>query len=186
MKARSTEPVTSEARRLLFVCSGNYYRSRLAEILFNHEAAAAGLPWRAESRGLFKMGELKGMSEHAAAFLREQKIGNPAEKPRNPLTIDVEDLTGADLVIGLCREEHEPLFNQKFLALAKAMSKAGRLRYWQVYDIPAPPKAIVRLLGGGHKGPSQPAKSATNHIHLAVKVLVSELSASPPAEAPSP
>lgn len=186
MKARSTESAPSEVRRLLFVCSGNYYRSRLAEILFNHEAAAAGLAWRAESRGLFKMGELKGMSEHSSAFLRDRKIGDPTAKPRNPLSIDVEDLTGADLVIGLCREEHEPLFNQKFLALAKAMSKAGRIRYWEVYDIPAPPKALVRLLGGGHKGPSQPARSGTDHIHLAVKALVVELSANPLAHNPTP
>lgn len=185
MKARSTEPALNEARRLLFVCTGNYYRSRLAEILFNHEAAAAGLAWRAESRGLFKMGELKGMSEHVTAFLRHHKIGDWAAKPRNPITIDVEDLTGADLVIGLCQEEHEPLFNQKFLSLAKAMSKAGRIRYWEVYDIPAPPKAIVRLLGGGHKGPSQPARSGTNHIHLAVKALVVELSSNPPALSPA-
>ena len=37
---------------ILFVCSGNYYRSRFAEAVFNHEATRRNLPWRAFSRGL--------------------------------------------------------------------------------------------------------------------------------------
>lgn len=176
----------SRLKRLLFVCSGNYYRSRLAEILFNHEAEAAGLGWRAESRGLLKPGDLKGLSEHAAAYLREAELGALAENPRDPLPLDVEDLTEYDLVIGLCREEHEPMINQKFLSLARALTKAGRIRYWQIYDIPGPPKAIVRLLGGGHKGPSQPPASGTEHISLAVKVLLEELRSAAPAENPRP
>ncbi len=39
-------------RTVLFLCTGNYYRSRHAEAVFNHHAAAAGLGWRATSRGL--------------------------------------------------------------------------------------------------------------------------------------
>src|SRR5271169_3864635 len=37
---------------VLFLCTGNYYRSRFAEILFNSVAGKMGLPWRASSRGL--------------------------------------------------------------------------------------------------------------------------------------
>ena len=33
----------SETKRVLFVCSGNYYRSRLAEVLFNQAAEKNGL-----------------------------------------------------------------------------------------------------------------------------------------------
>jgi protein-tyrosine phosphatase len=36
----------------LFLCSGNYYRSRFAEALFNYHAARLGLPDRAFSCGL--------------------------------------------------------------------------------------------------------------------------------------
>jgi len=36
---------------VLFLCTGNYYRSRYAEELFNHLARAEGLSWRAISRG---------------------------------------------------------------------------------------------------------------------------------------
>jgi protein-tyrosine-phosphatase len=38
--------------KLLFLCTGNYYRSRFAELLFNAMAATHALPWQAFSRGL--------------------------------------------------------------------------------------------------------------------------------------
>ena len=173
----SSQSTPTRKKRVLFICSGNYYRSRLAEILFNHEAAGSGLAWEAESRGLLSTGELKGMSEHAIAHLKQAKLGTLAARPRDPLVADVEDLTEADLVIAMCREEHQPMIEQKFLALAKAMHKTGRIRYWNIYDIPGRPHAIVRLLGGGHKGPSQPSESGTEHIALSIKVLVQELRA---------
>ncbi len=37
---------------VLFLCAGDYYRSRFAECLFNSVAGKVGLPWRATSRGL--------------------------------------------------------------------------------------------------------------------------------------
>jgi len=171
----SQSTAVPQKKRVLFICSGNYYRSRLAEILFNHEAIAAGLPWESTSRGLLKARELKGVSGHTAAYLKEADLAHLATEPRDPLPIDVEDLTDADLIIAMCREEHQPMIEQKFLSLAKALHKAGRIRFWNVYDIPGRPHAIVRLLGGGHKAPSQPAGSGTEHIALAVKELVTEL-----------
>ena len=39
-------------KTLLFLCTGNYYRSRYAEELFNHGAERIPLTWRAQSRGL--------------------------------------------------------------------------------------------------------------------------------------
>ena len=38
-------------KKILFLCTGNYYRSRYAEEIFNHMARNKGLPWRAFSRG---------------------------------------------------------------------------------------------------------------------------------------
>jgi hypothetical protein len=35
---------------ILFLCTGNYYRSRYVEELFNHRAKIESLPWRAFSR----------------------------------------------------------------------------------------------------------------------------------------
>jgi hypothetical protein len=39
-------------KQVLFVCTGNHYRSRFAEALFNQKARQAQLDWRALSRGL--------------------------------------------------------------------------------------------------------------------------------------
>ncbi len=39
-------------RTVLFLCTGNYYGSRFAEVLFNSVAGKMGLAWRASSRGL--------------------------------------------------------------------------------------------------------------------------------------
>src|SRR5262245_27231210 len=41
-----------EVRSVLFLGTGNYYRSRFAEVLFNSVAERMGLPWWASSRGL--------------------------------------------------------------------------------------------------------------------------------------
>ena len=38
--------------QVLFLCTGNYYRSRYAEILFNFHATALGVPKRADSRAI--------------------------------------------------------------------------------------------------------------------------------------
>lgn len=170
-----TDATPAGKKRVLFICSGNFYRSRLAEILFNHEAVAAGLPWAAESRGLLQTRELKGLSEHAQQYLKVAGLEHLGTDARNPLPLDVEDLTAFDLIVGLCRSEHRPMVEQKFVALAKALQQSGRLRYWSIYDVPGRPHAILRLLGGGHRRPCQPPDSGTEHIALAVKALVGEL-----------
>ena len=40
-------------KQVLFLCTGNYYRSRFAEIFFNHLASQTSLPWHADSSGLY-------------------------------------------------------------------------------------------------------------------------------------
>ena len=39
-------------KTVLVLCTGNFYRSRFAEALFNSVAGRMGLTWRASSRGL--------------------------------------------------------------------------------------------------------------------------------------
>jgi protein-tyrosine-phosphatase len=39
----------SETKTLLILCTGNYYRSRYAEIVFNARAQEEQLPWQAIS-----------------------------------------------------------------------------------------------------------------------------------------
>src|SRR5579884_2286819 len=50
--AEEEENRVRERRTVLFLCTGNYYRSRFAEALFDAVAVGRGLDWRAESRGL--------------------------------------------------------------------------------------------------------------------------------------
>jgi protein-tyrosine phosphatase len=39
-------------KALLFICTGNYYRSRFAELYFRHLATKHELNWHVYSRGL--------------------------------------------------------------------------------------------------------------------------------------
>jgi hypothetical protein len=50
--ARQEAMAKQKHKTVLFLCTGNYYRSRFAEALFNSVAGKMGLPWRASSRGL--------------------------------------------------------------------------------------------------------------------------------------
>jgi len=55
-------------QNVLFICTGNYYRSRFAEAVFNHRAQALGLPYRAFSRGLaidLAQGDLSALTQRA-------------------------------------------------------------------------------------------------------------------------
>ena len=48
-------------KTVLFLCTGNYYRSRFAEVLFNSLAGKMGLPWKASSRGPRRSARLTAM-----------------------------------------------------------------------------------------------------------------------------
>jgi protein-tyrosine phosphatase len=63
--------------QVLFLCTGNYYRSRYAEEVFNFHAAAEGLAWRAFSRGLAEASSPENvgpMSGFALAALEARMI----------------------------------------------------------------------------------------------------------------
>ena len=85
---------------VLFVCTANLYRSRVAEALFNHHAQARSLGWCAFSRGLDpRMTEMDGLAPHAETALRDlQTERHHTAATKTPLT--AEDLaTRGGLVI---------------------------------------------------------------------------------------
>ncbi len=127
-------------KRLLFLCTGNYYRSRYAELLFNALAPAARVPWRAESRGLnlaAGAGNVGPISPFATQRLQQRGVDGIAAQ-RFPLAAQPVDFARADLAIALKRVEHQPLM------LAQFPEWAPRIEYWDIHDIDvAPPEAAL-------------------------------------------
>ena len=68
-------------KTVLFLCTGNYYRSRFAEIYFNSVAVKMGLPWKALSKGLAlergvnNVGPMAAVAIKALALSEEQFDG---------------------------------------------------------------------------------------------------------------
>ena len=117
-------------KTVLFLCTGNYYRSRFAEVLFNHHAA--GLSWRAESRGLaleFGVNNVGPMSRKAVGRLAALGVASTAACLRMPMRVSEADLARADLVVALKEAEHRPLLRERFPGWE------GRVEYWHVHDI---------------------------------------------------
>ena len=117
--------------RALFLCTGNYYRSRFAELLFNERARERGLSWRADSAGLACQCSLRNagdISPDAREGLRALGIACP-DRARPPRDATLADLESADCVIALSEREHRPMLLARFPALTR------RVVYWQVEDI---------------------------------------------------
>ena len=85
--------------QVLFLCSGNYYRSRFAENLFNWLAESNGLHWRADSRGLAvgrSGGNIGPISRHAVERLHALNIPINGDS-RSPKQLSEVDLAKSDL-----------------------------------------------------------------------------------------
>ena len=118
-------------KRLLFLCTGNYYRSRFAEILFNSLASENKLDWRADSRGLALnvVGLNVGPMAHDARELLASKGINSASMQRFPMTASEADFTAADLIIALDEDEHRPMMRTRFPVWEQ------KIVYWLVHDL---------------------------------------------------
>ena len=118
-------------KRVLFLCTGNYYRSRFAELLFNHEAGQRGLAWVADSRALaleLGVNNVGPISRYTVAGLQER--GLVVEAPhRFPQQVTEADLQEATLVIALDRTEHQRYVEERLPAWKE------RIHYWEVADL---------------------------------------------------
>lgn len=127
--------------RVLFLCSGNYYRSRFAEILFNWHAAQRGIEWRAESRGLALDPRNVGpMSCHTTSGLSSRGIAWDAYG-RLPLAATESDFGAAHRIVAVKEVEHRPIVEANFSAWR------NRIEYWRVHDLDCatPAEAIADL-----------------------------------------
>ena len=114
---------------VLFLCTGNYYRSRFAEIYFNWHASQRGMTWRAESRGLaidkFNPGP---MSSHTTSWLRDCGIAYDAYL-RLPLDAAQADFVAARHIVAVKQSEHFSIIERRFPAWL------NRVEFWQVDDL---------------------------------------------------
>ena len=118
-------------KTLLFLCTGNYYRSRFAEHLFNALAPKHGLSWMATSRGLALergVDNVGAISKHALMGLTERGVSLALDL-RYPLPLTEADLVAASKIIAVDESEHLCLIVERFPKWKDA------LEYWLVHDV---------------------------------------------------
>jgi protein-tyrosine phosphatase len=133
--------VIGKMKQVLFLCSGNYYRSRFAEIYFNWQSQLRGIGWRAESRGLAIDSRNPGpLSRYTAACLASNGI-SWAEYLRAPMSVTEADFAAADRIIAVKEAEHRSIVSAKF------PEWSHKVEYWHVHDLDCatPDQALAHL-----------------------------------------
>ena len=152
-------------KTVLFLCTGNYYRSRFAEVLFNSVAGKMGLPWQASSRGLALERGVNNVGPMAVSAVKAlEALGVRAAEAvtRLPAQVTTDDLERAALIVALKQAEHLPLLQERFPAWVE------KVEFWHVDDAPEVLGLIeqevmglvARILGGGQRQESQPTEAA--------------------------
>lgn len=129
-----------EFQTLLFLCTGNFYRSRYAEAWFNVAAARANLHWRAASAGFRPHIEENPLSTWSAERLLEQGVPLEMTRPA-PIKVSEADLTEASLIVSMLEKEHRPMMLHAFPRWV------DRIEYWHVHDIDevSPAEALPQI-----------------------------------------
>jgi protein-tyrosine phosphatase len=140
-----------EVKFVLFLCTGNYYRSRFAEEIFNCRAPAACPGWRALSRGIavdLGVNNVGPIAQPAARALRSIGDSFDETQARMPLQVTMVDLESADHIVALKQAEHLPLLRERFPSWPGA-NEPARIEYWDVDDVDrmAPDQALPLILG---------------------------------------
>jgi translation initiation factor 1 len=143
-------------KTVLFLCTGNYYRSRFAEILFNSVAGKMGLPWKASSKGLALergVNNVGSMAVSAVKALEAMGVRTADAVARFPMQATVDDFALADWIVALKQAEHLPLMRERFPAWVE------KVEFWHVDDAPEVlglieqevMRLVARIMGGGER-----------------------------------
>jgi protein-tyrosine phosphatase len=116
-------------QRVLFICTGNYYRSRFAEAIFNFHAEQRQIPWTAFSRGLAVHLAEGYLSTFTTEALSIRQIGLRHTGPGR-IQLSEEDLLRSNCCIAMDRSEHFRMMLTQFPVWA------DQIDYWDVSDLP--------------------------------------------------
>jgi protein-tyrosine phosphatase len=128
-------------KTVLFLCTGNYYRSRYAEILFNARAQELGLAWNAVSRGLAPDPRNPGpMSRDTIAALQKQGI-TVEEYLRLPIKVTDNDFESNHHIVAVKEAEHRSMIQRDY------PHRLENVEFWHVHDLDCcgPEEAISHL-----------------------------------------
>jgi protein-tyrosine phosphatase len=117
---------------ILFLCTGNYYRSRFAEEYFNAQAGTRGLPYRAASRGLAENFErLRNPGPMSADAIGELKnLGITVATPiRFPQKLTGTEVPYYNIIICMDKKEHLPMVKRR------PSLRDRDVIYWKIKDL---------------------------------------------------
>ena len=131
--------------KILFLCTGNYYRSRFAEEYFNHFVRKRHISYEAFSRALLQdLSVTDNVGNIAEETVRALKaIGVQVRGlNRQPLSLKEHDLMNADIIVALDKTEHQPMIEQLFPVYSQAIT------YFSIEDVDRVPasKALPALI----------------------------------------
>lgn len=121
---------------VLFLCTGNFYRSRYAEALFNHQADCTGINWQAKSKGFRPHLAKEDLSHWAVERLEEHHVPVSGTSSK-PAKLTSFDLAESSLVIALYEAEHAPMIREQFPRWT------DRICYWNIPDIDITPPVLA-------------------------------------------
>ena len=119
---------------VLFLCTGNYFRSRFSELWFNHQialkgrrdaihAVSAGLNVRADS------GNVGAMAVEAQIALQQRGVAVDPTQLAMPRQVSRDDVEQSDVVVAVDAEAHRPMVQELFPDLE------AKIRFWSVKDL---------------------------------------------------
>jgi len=152
-------------KKILFLCTGNYYRSRFAEEYFNALVETKKLDWKAYSKGLSQNMPSNNnpgpISVHALEALDNRKIKGKSLR-RYPRPVIESDFMDYDRIIALSEAEHRPMLEERF------DQHLDKVAFFEVGDLPL-----------------EEPKEAMNKVALYIETLIDKLAVFFPNKAQS-